>query len=140
MLPACESISKDSEKVLDKETAESLESITEDIATVLITQEPNDFTSSLLEYNMDVDEKLIAKSIESWNEASPHLGEYVCVTGKNAFYNRNGNIVVILDIIGEKRTGRAIAIYKGDSTKILKSLTIEINWTTGEKIERIFKK
>ncbi|MCR5300951.1 MAG: OadG family protein [Lachnospiraceae bacterium] len=79
----------------------------------------------------------LVNALNSWNGAKADLGEFVSVTGMNAAYDDSDrNIIVTLDVVGTKRTAQIEAIYKDDLYKTLTSLTTNINWTFGEKMEK----
>ncbi len=79
----------------------------------------------------------LVNALSSWNDAKADLGEFVSITGMNAAYDDSDkNIIVTLDVVGSKRTAQVEAIYKDDLYKTLDSLTTNINWTFGEKMEK----
>ncbi len=79
----------------------------------------------------------VVNGLKSWNSARADLGDFVAITGMHADYDDSGkDIIVTLDVKGSKRTAQVEAIYKDDLYKTLNSLTTNINWTFGEKMEK----
>ncbi len=137
------------EKVLDISKAAAVEEMTtavvENALNALSPEEAAEFTSYGDEYmsyvfensfGMKVDGQAIVKGFDSWNRALDEIGAYQSYSGLNAGYNEQGDIVVTMDIAGAERTAQVEAIYKDDIYNTLTSLTTNVNYTFGEKMEK----
>ena len=137
-------------KTLDPEVATTLEQTSSDLVTQFLAaldeKQANELSEQggeYLEYvitnyfGVKVNGNGMVNALNSWNSAKPDLGDFVSITGMNAEYDDSGrNIIVTLDVVGAKRTAQIEAIYKDDLYKTLNSLTTNINWTFGEKMEK----
>lgn len=137
-------------KVLDAKKSTQLQQMTADFLTGFFTEldkaqaeELAGYGAEYLEYvvsnyfSMSVDGNGIVNGLNSWASASEEMGEFVSITGMSADYDEQGkNIIVKLDITGTNRTAQVEAIYKDDLYKTLNSVTTNINWTFGEKMEK----
>ncbi|MBR4574596.1 MAG: OadG family protein [Lachnospiraceae bacterium] len=137
-------------KVLDAQVATSLEQTTSDLVTQFLAavdenqaQEIADQGGEYLEYvisnyfGIRANGNGMVNALNSWNSSREDLGDFVSITGMNATYDDSDkDIIVTLDIVGSKRTAQVEAIYKDDLYKTLNSLTTNINWTFGEKMEK----
>lgn len=146
-LTACGTATK---KTLDPEVATSLEQTTSELTTQFLAALDENQANELageggeyLEYvlsnylGVKVNGNGMVNALTSWNSARPDLGEFVSITGMHADYDDSGkDIIVTLDVQGTARTAQIEAIYKDDLYKTLTSLTTNINWTFGEKMEK----
>ena len=137
-------------KTLDPEIATALEQTTGSLVTEFLVALSDEQSADIvnegpeyLEYvvtsyfSVKADGNGLVSALNSWNSAKPDLGEFVSITGMNAAYDDSDkNIIVTLDVVGTKRTAQIEAIYKDDLYKTLTSLTTNINWTFGEKMEK----
>jgi sodium pump decarboxylase gamma subunit len=137
-------------KTLDPEVATTLEDTTGNLITQFLaaldeqqSAEISEQGGEYLEYvisnyfGIKADGNGLVNALESWNSAKADLGEFVSITGMNAAYDDSDkNIIVTLDVVGSRRTAQVEAIYKDDLYKTLNSLTTNINWTFGEKMEK----
>ncbi len=137
-------------KTLDPEVAAALEETTGNLITQFLaaldeqqSDEISDQGAEYLEYiisnyfGIKADGNGMVNAISSWNSAREDLGDFVSITGMNAAYdNTDKNIIVTLDIVGTRRTAQVEAIYKDDLYKTLTSLSTNIDWTFGEKMEK----
>lgn len=79
----------------------------------------------------------LVSAFTSWNSAKKDMGEIVQISGASARRADQGSeIIVTLDVMGEYRDGQVEAIYLDDYKNTLKSLTTNVNWTFGEKMEK----
>jgi sodium pump decarboxylase gamma subunit len=146
-LTAC---GQDTAKTLNPEVATTLEQTTSDLVTQFLAALDEEQAAEITEQGGEYLEYVISNyfgvkangngmvnALNSWNSARPDLGDFVSITGMNADYDDSGkNIIVTLDVVGSKRTAQIEAIYKDDLYKTLNSLTTNINWTFGEKMEK----
>lgn len=146
-LSAC---GEDTRKTLDPEVATSLEETTSNLVTQFLAALDDSQATELADQGPEYLEYVITNyfgvkaegngllnALSSWNGAKADLGEFVSITGMNAAYDDSDrNIIVTLDVVGSKRTAQVEAIYKDDLYKTLTSLTTNINWTFGEKMEK----
>ena len=146
-LTAC---GQDTKKTLDPEVATTLEQTTSDLTTQFlaalddeqaaqITEQGGEYLEYVISnyFGVKVNGNGMVNALNSWNSAKPDLGDFVSITGMNADYDDSGkDIIVTLDVVGSKRTAQIEAIYKDDLYKTLNSLTTNINWTFGEKMEK----
>ena len=146
-LTAC---GQDTKKTLDPEVVTSLEQTTSNLVTQFLAAldeqqaaELSDQGAEYLEYvitnyfGVKADGNGMLNALKSWDGARADLGDFVSITGMNAAYDDSGkDIIVTLDVVGSKRTAQVEAIYKDDLYKSLTSLTTNINWTFGEKMEK----
>ena len=137
-------------KTLDAEVATALEETTSNLVTQFLaaldeqqSEEISEQGGEYLEYvisnyfGVKVDGNGMVNAITSWNGSREDLGEFVSITGMNAAYDDSDkNIIVNLDVVGTKRTAKVEAIYKDDLYKTLSSLTTNIDWTFGEKMQK----
>lgn len=137
-------------KTLDPEVATALEQTTSNLVTQFLaaldeqqSAELSEQGGEYLEYvisnyfGVKADGNGMVNAISSWNSAHADLGDFVSITGMNAAYDDSDkNIIVTLDVVGSKRTAKVEAIYKDDLYKTLNSLTTNIDWTFGEKMEK----
>lgn len=137
-------------KVLDAQVATSLEQTTSDLVTQFLAavdeNQANEIAgqgSEYLEYvisnyfGIRADGNAMVSALRSWNSSREDLGDFVSITGMNATYDDSDkDIIVTLDIVGSKKTAQIEAIYKDDLYKTLDSLTTNINYTFGEKMEK----
>ncbi len=137
-------------KTLDPEVATTLEQTTSSLVTQFLAaideeqaNEIKDQGAEYLEYvitnyfGVKANGNGMVNALNSWNSAREDLGDFVSITGMNAAYDDSDrNIIVTLDVVGTKRTAQVEAIYKDDLYKTLNSLTTNINWTFGEKMEK----
>jgi Na+-transporting methylmalonyl-CoA/oxaloacetate decarboxylase gamma subunit len=137
-------------KTLDAEVATALEQTTSNLVTqflaVLDEQQSAELSGQggeYLEYvisnyfGVKANGNGMVNAISSWDSARNDLGDFVSITGMNAAYDDSDkNIIVTLDVVGSKRTAKVEAIYKDDLYKTLNSLTTNIDWTFGEKMEK----
>ena len=140
----------ETKKTLDPEVATTLEQTTSDLVTQFLAALDENQAAEISEQGGEYLEYVITNyfgvkangngmvnALNSWNSAKPDLGEFVSITGMNADYDTSGkDIIVTLDVVGSKRTAQIEAIYKDDLYKTLNSLTTNINWTFGEKMEK----
>ena len=146
-LTACGGTTK---KTLDPEVATQLEQTTSELTTQFLAALDENQANELageggeyLEYvlsnylGVKVNGNGMVNALNSWNSARTDLGEFVSITGMHADYDDSGkDIIVTLDVQGTARTAQIEAIYKDDLYKTLTSLTTNINWTFGEKMEK----
>ncbi len=146
-LTAC---GQDTAKTLNPEVATTLEQTTSDLVTQFLAALDEEQAAEITEQGGEYLEYVISNyfgvkangngmvnALNSWNSARADLGDFVSITGMNADYDDSGkNIIVTLDVVGSKRTAQIEAIYKDDLYKTLNSLTTNINWTFGEKMEK----
>ena len=146
-LTAC---GQDTAKTLNPEVATTLEQTTSDLVTQFLAALDEEQAAEITEQGGEYLEYVISNyfgvkangngmvnALNSWNSARPDLGDFVSITGMNADYDDSGkNIIVTLDVVGSNRTAQIEAIYKDDLYKTLNSLTTNINWTFGEKMEK----
>ncbi len=146
-LTAC---GEDTRKTLDPEVATTLEQTTSNLVTQFLaaldqeqSKEITDQGAEYLEYvitnyfGVKANGNGMVNALNSWNSARSDLGDFVSITGMNAAYDDSDrNIIVTLDVVGTKKTAQVEAIYKDDLYKTLNSLTTNINWTFGEKMEK----
>ena len=137
-------------KTLDPDMASTLEQTTTSLVTEFLVALNDEQSADIVNEGPEYLEYVISNyfgvkangnglvsALNSWNSAKPDLGEFVSVTGMNAAYDdSDSNIIVTLDVVGTKRTAQIEAIYKDDLYKTLTSLTTNINWTFGEKMEK----
>lgn len=137
-------------KTLDPEVATSLEQTTSSLVTQFLAALDEEQSEEIKEQGAEYLEYVITNyfgvkangngmvnALNSWNSARSDLGDFVSITGMNASYDDSDrNIIVTLDVVGTKRTAQIEAIYKDDLYKTLNSLTTNINWTFGEKMEK----
>lgn len=137
-------------KTLDPEVATALEQTTSNLVTQFLAALDEQQSAELSEQGGEYLEYVISNyfgvkangngmvnAISSWNSAHADLGDFVSITGMNAAYDDSDkNIIVTLDVVGSKRTAKVEAIYKDDLYKTLNSLTTNIDWTFGEKMEK----
>ena len=137
-------------KVLDAQVATSLEQTTSDLVTQFLAavneEQANEISSQggeYLEYvisnyfGLKANGNGMVTALRSWNSAREDLGDFVSITGMNETYDDSDrDIIVTLDIVGSKRTAQIEAIYKDDLYKTLDSLTTNVNYTFGEKMEK----
>lgn len=137
-------------KTLDPEVATALEQTTSNLVTQFLAaldeQQSADLSGQggeYLEYvisnyfGVKANGNGMVNAINSWNSSREDLGDFVSITGMNAAYDDSDkNIIVTLDVVGSKRTAKVEAIYKDDLYKTLNSLTTNIDWTFGEKMEK----
>lgn len=140
----------DTRKTLDPEVATTLEQTTSNLVTQFLaaldeeqSKEITDQGAEYLEYvitnyfGVKANGNGMVNALNSWNSARSDLGDFVSITGMNAAYDDSDrNIIVTLDVVGTKKTAQVEAIYKDDLYKTLNSLTTNINWTFGEKMEK----
>ena len=138
-------------KTLDPEVATALEQTTSNLVTQFLAaldeQQSADLSGQggeYLEYvisnyfGVKANGNGMVNAINSWNSSREDLGDFVSITGMNAAYDDSDkNIIVTLDVVGSKRTAKVEAIYKDDLYKTLNSLTTNIDWTFGEKMEKV---
>lgn len=146
-LTACGGTEK---KVLDTQVATSLENTTAnlvtgflgilnaDAATEAANKGPEYLEYVLANYfGVQSSGNGIVNGLNSWASALDEMGEFASITGMSADYDEQGkNIIVVLDIAGANRTAQVEAIYKDDLYHTLDSITTNINWTFGEKMEK----
>lgn len=146
-LTACNS---EERKTLDPEIVTTLEGTASDIVTQFLValddKQANEISEQGGEYieyvilnyfGVKVNGNGMVNALSSWNSARADLGEFVSITGMNAAYDDSDtNIIVTLDVVGSKRSAQIEAIFKDDLYKTLDSLTTNINWTFGEKMEK----
>ena len=146
-LTACGGSAK---KTVDPEVATALEETTSNLVTQFLSALDEEQSAEITEQGGEYLEYVISNyfgvkangngmvnALNSWNSARPDLGDFVSITGMNADYDDSGkDIIVILDVVGTKKTAQVEAIYKDDLYKTLNSLTTNINWTFGEKMEK----
>ena len=137
-------------KTLDPELATTLEQTTSNLVTQFLaaldekqSAEISEQGGEYLEYvisnyfGVQANGNGMVNALNSWNSAREDLGDFVSITGMNAAYDDSDrNIIVTLDVVGTKKTAQVEAIYKDDLYKTLNSLTTNINWTFGEKMEK----
>ncbi len=137
-------------KTLDAEVATALEQTTSNLVTQFLAALDEQQSAELTEQGGEYLEYVISNyfgvkangngmvnAISSWNGARADLGDFVSITGMNAAYDDSDkNIIVTLDVVGSKRTAKVEAIYKDDLYKTLNSLTTNIDWTFGEKMQK----
>ena len=137
-------------KTLDPEVATALEQTTSNLITQFLaaldeqqSAELSEQGGEYLEYvisnyfGVKADGNGMVNAINSWNSARADFGDFVSITGMNAAYDDSDkNIIVTLDVVGSKRTAKVEAIYKDDLYKTLDSLTTNIDWTFGEKMQK----
>ncbi len=137
-------------KTLDPEVATTLEETTSNLVTQFLAALDEGQATEITEQGPEYLEYVITNyfgakaegygmvnALNSWNSARADLGDFVSITGMNAAYDDSDrNIVVTLDVVGSKRTAQVEAIYKDDLYKTLTSLTTNIDWTFGEKMEK----
>ncbi len=146
-LTAC---GEDTKKTLDPEVATSLEETTSNLVTQFLAALDDEQAAELADQGPEYLEYVITNyfgvkaegngllnALNSWSGAKPDLGDFVSITGMNAAYDDSDkNIIVTLDVVGSRRTAQVEAIYKDDLYKTMTSLTTNINWTFGEKMEK----
>ena len=146
-LTACNSTEK---KTLDPEIVKTLESTASDVVTQFLValdekqaNEISDQGGEYIEYvilnyfGVKVNGNGMVNALSSWNSARADLGDFVSITGMNAAYDDSDtNIIVTLDVVGTKRSAQIEAIFKDDLYKTLDSLTTNIDWTFGEKMQK----
>ena len=137
-------------KTLDPEVATALEQTTSSLVTQFLAALDDEQSAEITEQGAEYLEYVISNyfgvkangngmvnALNSWNGAKPDMGDFVSITGMNAYYDDSGkDIIVTLDVVGTKKTAQIEAIYKDDLYKTLNSLTTNINWTFGEKMEK----
>ncbi|MCR5674036.1 MAG: OadG family protein [Lachnospiraceae bacterium] len=137
-------------KTLDPEVATSLEQTTSNLVTQFLAALDEQSAAEISEQGGEYLEYVISNyfgvkangngmvnALNSWNSSREDLGDFVSITGMNAAYDdTDRNIIVTLDVVGSKRTAQVEAIYKDDLYKTLNSLTTNINWTFGEKMQK----
>ena len=137
-------------KTLDPEVATSLEQTTSNLVTQFLAAldeqsaaEISEQGGEYLEYvisnyfGVKADGNGMVNALNSWNSSREDLGDFVSITGMHAAYDDSDrNIIVTLDVVGTKKTAQVEAIYKDDLYKTLNSLTTNINWTFGEKMQK----
>ena len=147
LLAGCGGIAR---KTLDPEVATALEQTTSNLVTQFLAALDEKQSAELSEQGGEYLEYVISNyfgvkangngmvnAISSWNGAREDLGDFVSITGMNAAYDDSDkNIIVTLDVVGSKRTAKVEAIYKDDLYKTLNSLTTNIDWTFGEKMQK----
>ncbi|MCR5686676.1 MAG: OadG family protein [Lachnospiraceae bacterium] len=147
VLTAC---SGEAAKTVDPEIASTLEQTTSNLVTqflaVLDEKQAAEVTGQGAEYleyvisnyfGIKANGNGMVNALNSWNSSKEGLGDFVAITGMNAAYDDSGrNIIVTLDVQGSLRTAQVEAIYKDDLYKTLNSLTTNINWTFGEKMQK----
>ncbi|MCR5591248.1 MAG: OadG family protein [Lachnospiraceae bacterium] len=140
----------ETKKTLDPDVATTLEQTTSSLVTqflaVLDDEQAAEISAQGAEYleyviqnyfGVKANGNGMVNALNSWNSAKPDMGEFVSITGMNADYDDTGrNIIVTLDVVGSRKTAQIEAIYKDDLYKTLNSLTTNINWTFGEKMEK----
>lgn len=139
------------EEALSQEKAVELEQMTMEIYQGIIVSMPEDMAQELIDtYGAEGLEEVFASqlgisaqgngiigALNSWNSAKADLGEFSTITNASAKYDDQGsNIIVTLDIEGTNRSGQVEAIYLKDYKNTLKSLTTNVNWTFGEKMQK----
>ena len=146
-LTACGGTEK---KVLDAEKAMDLEQTTADLVTGFFAALDEQTTNQLSEYGPEYVELVISNyfglkangnglinGLNSWSSALKDMGSFESITGMSADYDEQGSsIIVVLDIEGTNRSAQVEAIYKDDLYGTLNSITTNINWTFGEKMEK----
>ena len=137
-------------KTLDPEVATALEETSSNLVTQFLAALDEQQSAEITEQGGEYLEYVISNyfgvkangngmvnALNSWNSAKPDLGDFVSITGMNADYDDSGkDIIVTLDVVGTKKTAQVEAIFKDDLYKTLNSLTTNINWTFGEKMEK----
>ena len=147
-LTACGGTEK---KVLDATVATELEQQTADLLTGFFseldeqsaTMLADEYGAEYLEYvisnyfGMKADGNGLVNAVHSWSSAKEEMGDFDSITGMSADYDEQGkDIIVTLDIAGSNRTAQVEAIYEDDLYHTLDSVTTNINWTFGEKMEK----
>lgn len=146
-LGACKA---ETRKTLDPTIATTLEQTTGSLVTEFLVALDNEQSAEIVEqgpeyleyivssyFGVKADGNGLVSAFNSWSSARNDLGEFVSITGMNAAYDdADKNIIVTLDVVGSNRTAQIEAIYKDDLYKTLTSLTTNINWTFGEKMEK----
>lgn len=144
-LSAC---GQNEEKVLDVDVATNLEAETQSIITECLAQFDSDqaeqfadMGSEYMEYvfsnyfNIQVEGNAIVGGMTSWSSALDEMGAFKDITGMSAAYDDQGSdIIVTVNIAGEKRTAQVEAIYEDDLHHTLSSLTTNVDYTFGEKM------
>lgn len=137
-------------KVLDAKVATDLSQTTADLLNGFFcsldstaAEQIADYGAEYLEYvisnyfSLKCNGNGLVNGLHSWASAQEDMGPVVSITGMNADYDEQGkNIIVTLDIAGANRTAQVEAIYKDDLYHTLDSITTNINWTFGEKMEK----
>lgn len=138
------------EKVLDPEVAAELESRTAELVTNLLdafgpeeAEEITAYGGEYMEYILSnyygykADGNGVVSAFTSWNSAKEEIGDVVSISGATASFDEQGSdIIVNLDVVGTIRTAQVEAIYEDDLYHTLDSLTTNVNWTFGEKMEK----
>ena len=146
-LSACAGEAK---KTLDPDVASMLEENTSNLVTQFLTVLDDEQAAEISEQGAEYLEYVIqnyfglkangngmVNALKSWSSAKPDMGDFVSITGMNAAYDDSGkDIIVTLDIVGTRKTAQIEAIYKDDLYKTLNSLTTNINWSFGEKMQK----
>lgn len=136
---------------LSQEKAVELEQMTMEIFQGIFISMPEDMTQELIAtYGAEGLEEVFASQLgiaaqgngiigafNSWQSAKAEMGEFKSITNADAKLDDQGkSIIVTLDIEGEIRSGQVEAIYLDDYKNTLKSLTTNVNWTFGEKMQK----
>lgn len=146
-LTACGGTEK---KVLDDETATRVESIAQDVVTNLFcavsAEDAKKLTDQGAEYMAYVVENYLGykadgngviKGFDSWNSAMDEIGGFDSITDMSAKYDEQGSdIVVTLNIQGFNRTAQVEAIFEDDLYNTMNSITCNVDYTFGEKMEK----
>ncbi len=146
-LTACGGSTK---KTLDPEVATALEETTSNLVTQFLAALDEQQSAEISEQGGEYLEYVISNyfgvkangngmvnALHSWNSAKPDIGDFVSITGMSADYDDSGrDIIVKLDVVGSKKNAQVEAIFKDDLYKTLNSLTTNIDWTFGEKMEK----
>ena len=137
-------------KTLDPQVAQSLEQKTSDLVTQFLEALDDQASADLVSQGPEALEYVMANyfqtqaegngvlnGVKSWNSAKADMGDFVSITETKAEYDDSGrNINVTLKVVGTKKEAYVEAIYKDDLYKTLTSLTTNIDWTFGEKMEK----
>ncbi|MCR5474011.1 MAG: OadG family protein [Lachnospiraceae bacterium] len=137
-------------KTLDPQVASTLEQKTSDLVTQFLVALDEQATADLvsqgpeaLEYvvanyfGTNADGNAVLSAVKSWDSAKADMGDFVSITEMDAEYDDSGrNINVTLKVVGSKKEAYVEAIYKDDLYKTLTSLTTNIDWTFGEKMQK----
>lgn len=138
------------DKVLDPEVAAELESRSAELCTNLLDAFDEESAEELTSYGAEYMEYVVSNyfgykangngvigAFTSWNAAKEEIGDVVSIADASAAYDEQGrDIIVTLDIQGTNRTAQVEAIYKDDLYHTLESLTTNVDWTFGEKMEK----